>query len=94
MNYGGTIEKKAIWLNKKYQIIINNAITRVEISPTPFTPLGMPRPSALFLCMKALIIATTYIKKIINATIHKNNINNDKVYTGKLLSHTQNLIIK
>ena len=88
------MEKKAIWLNRKYQIIINNTTTTVEINPKPFTPLGMPRPSVLFLWIKALIIATTYIKKIIRATIHKNNINNDRVYTGKLFNHTQNLIIK
>jgi len=44
--------------------------------------------------MKALTIATTYIKKIMRATIHKNSISNDKVYTGKLFNHTQNLIIK
>ena len=28
------------------------------------------------------------------ATIHKNSINNDKVYTGKSFNHIQNLIIR
>ena len=51
----------------------------VETSPNPFTPLGIPKPSSLFLWMKALIIATIYINVTMRETIHKNSIINDNV---------------